>query len=313
MASIGFSPSYNIDSKDKEYVTDTISSFSHRFNLSKNSRYNRITLISARIPKSYYTAQSAHGNLSFVLVEDVLSTIITIPEGNYNVNSFSYVLTNLLNNQSPNGFTYSMSFPNSYIEPQTFKYTFSVTGNAFQPSFLFTSKSFRIIEFLGFKSEGTFPFVSNSLISQRSVKFQHTSYITLRTSMSESRDSVDTDSSILARINVSDVPDGGDIIYEIQDGRDAERVLSNTSSNLYDFQLYDDNNRLLELSHNWSCVILLSEANRTDEFLINDIQLRHVNSLQDEAILSAPSALETSTPFIDSKIALKAEKKQEKI
>lgn len=286
---LGFSPSFIIDSKDRIQKTDSISSFHHRFNITSNSRYNRVALVSLRLPKSYYTAQTTHNNLSFVLDENGDFSTITLPEGNYHANSFMIVLSNLLTTNSPNGWIYTMTYPDTATQAQTFKFTFTVTENAgVQPIFILDEHSFRIQRFMGLTTElKAYEFSGDSLTSDICFMFQHTSYITLRSSMADSKDTVDSDSSILARIDVDEnIPDMGTINYRAVNIEDSSRVFTNTSSNMYNFSLYDDTDRLLELTHDWSCVILIYEEDNSSQYIINDIKLRHIRSSQEDELNS---------------------------
>ena len=86
-------------------------------------RFNRITLVNLNIPVSFYVIQNGHN--TFYLTENSTSVLITIPQGNYNINSFITGLTSLLNLNSPNGLTYTLSFPNTYTQTSTGKITLS--------------------------------------------------------------------------------------------------------------------------------------------------------------------------------------------
>src|SRR5690554_6423581 len=113
--------------KNKKFVTinsnldnGTHSKFSYKIDM-KGAVYNKMCLLQAIIPKSYYMIDS--GNNTFVLDEGGQEATITIPVGNYSRESFMNKLTTLLNNASPNGFTYSMSVPNTLTDPETGLFT----------------------------------------------------------------------------------------------------------------------------------------------------------------------------------------------
>lgn len=100
--------------------------FSVSLDIPEWGEYNRITLLSANTPVSYYCVQD--GLNTFTLIEGLSEVVITIPEGNYNVNSFALQLEAKLTASSPNGYSYIVKYPNSFSEPDTGKFIFTTNG-----------------------------------------------------------------------------------------------------------------------------------------------------------------------------------------
>ncbi len=120
-------------------LTQHNNSFTYEVQIPDNEPFNRITLMQANIPVSYYTIESPLN--TFVLNEGGTLVTITFTEGNYNANSFSSILTTMLNAASPNLYTYSVSYPNSFTSVQTGKFTFTVNTIAKVIKFIFPQDS----------------------------------------------------------------------------------------------------------------------------------------------------------------------------
>src|SRR5947209_2636885 len=107
MSLIENSSIYYINSANRTSGND--SDFTYAINIPPDSKYNKVCLLQASIPKSYYLVRD---NEVFQLDEDVIAANITVPPGNYGRKSFATTLSNLLTNLSPHGWTYVVTFPN---------------------------------------------------------------------------------------------------------------------------------------------------------------------------------------------------------
>lgn len=303
-------PSFNIFSKDRD--SGTIENFIHNLQIDQNHGFNNVALVSARIPKSYYTAQSSHGNLTFGLHEDGLEQNITIPEGNYNSTNFAVVLKGLLDAASVlmgHTYVYTVTSPNSATEPQTFKYTYTVTGNAgVQPYFHMHNESFRISEFLGFLNETNNVFVGDSLTSFKPFRFEHTEFITIKSNISRNSGSSHEDASVLARIPVGNITAGDIIEYRLVNLEDSTRVMTNRNSNAFSFTLHDDQDRLINLNYyDWSCTIMLYEYNNDSELTINDLRIKYIKDPLQEALIGQIPGIESSALLAQEETGIKKE------
>lgn len=129
-------------------------------------KFDRVVLLGCNIPKSYYTINSL--NNTFTLIENGISSTITIDIGNYNYTSLATQLTTKLNAATQIAATYSITLLNS-----TGKYQFT-TSSALSTSFSFVNKTIRFI--LGFDNT-TYSFSSLTLTSVNILNLQKTSAI----------------------------------------------------------------------------------------------------------------------------------------
>lgn len=112
----------------------------------KNYSYDRVCVMTLRIPKSYYMIDEPYN--TFILRENLSDIIISIPKGNYSKDSLMYVVKNLMNANTLNGITYDITYPNVLLEADTGKYTFT-SNNAIISQFLFDEDN-RVHRCLGF-------------------------------------------------------------------------------------------------------------------------------------------------------------------
>ena len=74
-------------------LSGNASSFTYQMNIPKGVGFDRVVVLQAILPKSFYLVNSP--NNTFTLQENGVNVTITIPEGNYNVKSFQTILTYL--------------------------------------------------------------------------------------------------------------------------------------------------------------------------------------------------------------------------
>ena len=182
MISIGKKSIFYIDSQNAISNKNTTTSATHftvPVDMPPNNNYDRIVVLQACIPKSYYLIQEGYN--SFVLGEQDLTMIntastITIPPGNYSKNGFIIALTSALNTASRHHYIYSISYPAS-SETNTGKFTFKVSLNNLpldvskMPSFVFGLNSNITLQ-MGFSKGKTYNFSGSSLTSQNVIKLQ---------------------------------------------------------------------------------------------------------------------------------------------
>jgi hypothetical protein len=226
-----------VDSRQRLSGTD--GNFSYNFNLPADMVFNRVVLMRAEIPKSYYLVQASLN--TFTLTENGVSATVTVPIGDYLLTTFQAVLPPLLNAVSPNGWTYSMTYPNINTSANTGKYTWSVTGNGgLQPSFTFTANFF---EPFGFNPSSTNTFIGNSLTSANVVKLQVEDRIFIHSNIVEGRGI--QDQNVLADINAISSPDYSTIIYECYAPQYSSKRFKGNAGNTYNFSISDEAGTLL--------------------------------------------------------------------
>lgn len=119
---------------------------------------NRIAVLQAAIPISYYTIQN--GLNTFTLEENSTRVAITLKPGNYTQASFATYLTTQLNTTSPNGLTYTISYAKGNT-PQDGLYTYTVNSSTITVKFIFSSSN-TVNEQAGFNSGSTNTFTPGS-------------------------------------------------------------------------------------------------------------------------------------------------------
>ena len=283
MISIGKKSIFYIDSQNAISNKNTTTSATHftvPVDMPPNNNYDRIVVLQACIPKSYYLIQEGYN--SFVLGEQDLTMIntastITIPPGNYSKNGFIIALTSALNTASRHHYIYSISYPAS-SETNTGKFTFKVSLNNLpldvskMPSFVFGVNSNITLQ-MGFSKGKTYNFSGSSLTSQNVIKLQSKDTIFLKSS------SVSSSTGAVLQEIYSSVPDFSDIIFN-QNCLELNSKELTSKSNNFTFTLTDEDDTPLDLNGQ-NCVfsICCYEANNSLELMKADILLKNIEKL----------------------------------
>ena len=240
-------PTFLINSHDRMYGSD--SDFTVKLPINHSMSFDQCALISAMIPKSWYTVDS--NNNQFTLSEGTSSSVITIATANYDAFTFQDTLFDALNDNSPHNYGYSVSFDESAL-----KYTVVVSGNGgVQPSLTFSGCSPHSL--FGELRDTTASFSSDSWTSNHAVLFQNTKYVTIKCSIVEDHGKVGHDPDVLAHIPVENIPDGGMINYSINLLEAHSRILKG-SNNLVRFGLYDDCGGLMNMNNHFVKLIFMT-------------------------------------------------------
>jgi hypothetical protein len=211
-------------------------------------QYDRVVLLSATIPISFYLVQE--GLNTFVLREGLSDVTITIPVGNYNTNSFKTVLKNLLNSNSPNGYTYDITMNNSFTQVDDGKFNYTCNG-IIQPEFIFTTN---LIEQMGFNRNTTYQFSNGVLRSSGVVNFVPEQSIFIKSDLVNTYNNSDP---VLQTIYSSNEKPYSIINYQCNDYVANSKKLSNIALNYFNLVLMDENNNILKLNNrNWLCSLL---------------------------------------------------------
>ncbi|KYQ88908.1 hypothetical protein DLAC_11815 [Tieghemostelium lacteum] len=89
----------------------TNSKFQYSVTFYPQDKFDRVAVLQATIPKSFYTVRR---NLNtFTLTEGLDEVVITIPIGNYSRKSLQDTLQTILNESSPHNISYSIFWPTS--------------------------------------------------------------------------------------------------------------------------------------------------------------------------------------------------------
>lgn len=247
---------FYIDAEQR--ISGNPSSFSYTIQIPAYHDYDRVSLLQANIPTSFYIVANDHN--TFVLTEGAINTTITITAGNYSVKSFLTTVQTLLNTYSPNHWVYSITFPNAYTSVSTAKYTFNVTGNASQPAFTFSD---HLYEQFGCNANSTTSFSANKLISPNVVKFilKDTIYI-------HSDIVINSEKSILQDIYNNNTTGFSNIIFQCPDVLGYSKALNKNNSNVYHFDITDEHGHIIDFNGlNPSFTIILFRRDNLTEIL----------------------------------------------
>ncbi len=271
------STSFLIDTRYRD-LTTPINNFTYTIDLPSNHSYDSVALISAHITRSWYLCQDSRNNTDFVLDEGGNQVTIHVPEGDYNINSFIYVMTNLLNGNSPNNFVYSITYPNSAIHPQTQKFDFNVTGNSgVQPALIFNNYSKGLTIMFGFNNNSTNSFVADWLTSDRPVRMMYTRYVVIKSNCC-ANPGVAGDNTIMSTIAVGNTPQMNMISYVSNSLDESSKKLINGYHNTFTFSLLDEFGELLDTNEiNYQFTIMFYQYNYSSDYIINDLTIKYLD------------------------------------
>lgn len=279
-----------INSKNK--IQGSHSNFSYKINVGDagDGRYDRVAVLSASIPKSFYIVNS---DSTFQVQEsgEVSGTLrtITISAGNYTRTSMLNRLTTLLNTGQAPALTYSIQYSQGSLSiyPDTGKYTFMVTGNISQPSFIFSSSN-TLNECLGFESGSTDAFVAGSLTSVNVLNLSPEQTLFIRSNIAISPE------NILQEIYCSGTPSLTSVIYYSNDyiayGKPL-RFSNLATNNTYHFWLTNESGQEVSL-HGVNMEIVLMVWSESSKPRIETLMEELVGLLRNGA---TPVPLDPST------------------
>jgi len=260
---------YAINSTNRESGTD--SNFAYNINIPYNKKYDKVVILAANIPKSYYLIQE--GDNSFILREMDENIEIKIPPGNYNRRSFQIIIQSLLNNNSRNGWTYQISYPSSYDQPDDGKYKFEVSGNFnFQPSLIMTKDE--VYEQFGFDSESINVFNQNEIYSKNVVKFQLEDVLYIHSDICVNDGNDNNTNDVLQIVYASSSNNFSNILYTCYDTEANSKNLRSQDGNLYNFSITNENNHPMNLNGlNITFTLMIYKKDDSMKMLTNFTQL----------------------------------------
>lgn len=230
---------YYVYVNSRNRLAGTDSTFTYNIAFPQDYEFDRVTVLDALIPKSYYLIQAGYN--TFILEEKGVNTTITVPIGSYTLTSFKSNISNLLTAGSPNNWTYALTYP-AASAPDTGKWTYTVTGNGgSQPSLIFNATLF---EPFGFLMNSTNTFVGSTLISTAVIKLQAEDRILLHSNCVQNPGNDD----ILLSIDSSTSLNYASITYTNYSPEYNTKVLSSKHNNVYSFTLTDENGIVLDLN-----------------------------------------------------------------
>ena len=258
---------FYIDSGKRE--NGTSSDFTFRLDLAENDHFDMCTVMQVSIPFTYYLVNS--GFNTFQLKEtgnDVVT--VTVPIGNYNINSFSEIVGGLLTTASPTSSTYKITYPKSFTQTNTSFLTLSITAGAASDSQLIFNSDNTLNEQFGFDSGSTVTFDGVSLNSANTVN-----YLTNRSLLIHS-DIVGLSSStnVLQEIYSNNSQVNGNVVYQSTDSLAYAKPLALVGRNVISIYLSDVNGVKIDLNgQDMNITLLLFKRSKTFEIIEQFLKL----------------------------------------
>lgn len=238
------------------------SDFTYQLNIDNNIAWDRVVLIDASIPKSYYNVQD--GQNTFTLIDDNGTHTITITPSNYTRTSLCTVLSSLLTN---GGITYTITYQNIMEQGDNGKLIFTCSGNSTQPQFTFDNY---LYEQLGFEKNTTYTFSGNSLTSPNicNLSPEGTLFITSNIVQNKS-------DSILGNIITPIDSSYSYVVYYNSAILEKSKKYSGSGSNVYWFKLVNENGDKINLNGlNMVFTIMIYKSNNIDNLIKGYIKLK---------------------------------------
>jgi hypothetical protein len=240
--------------------------------------YDRITLVQAQIPVSFFTVSSDSNK--FTLTEGNVSTTISVQVGNYNIISWQKVIPALLSSNSPNGLTYTCTYVNQYTTPDLGLFTYTVNSSVIPVSFSFLPNNYVYAQF-GFYPSTTNSFSGGILKSSCAVNFQPETSLFIHCSVCDSESTAEY-SDVLHTIYSADIQPLSNIVFVNPDPVATSKKLKNKDKNIV-FSLTDENNLPINLSGgNLLVQVMIFKEDNTNQTIKNYIDMRNKLFIADE-------------------------------
>lgn len=244
----------------------------------ETENYDRITLVQAQIPVSFFTVSSDSNK--FILTEGKTSVTISVEVGNYNVISWQRVIPGLLSSNSPNGLTYACSYVNQYTTPDQGLFTYTVNSSVIPVSFSFIQNNYVYAQF-GFYPGTTNSFSGGVLKSTCCVNFQAETSLFIHCSVCDSESTAEY-SDVLHTIYSADIQPLSNIVFVNPDPMATSKKLKSRDRNIV-FSLTDENNIPLYLSGgNLLIQVMIFKEDNTNQLIKNYIDMRQKIFIEDE-------------------------------
>jgi hypothetical protein len=216
-------------------LNGTSSSFQFKIDLPNNNTYNRVLLLTAVIPKSYYLVSA--GNNTFQIQEATQLRLITIPIGNYTLNTFLVAIA-LAMCSGNLAYTYTVVYSSL-----TNKLTFTVSGySGYIPQLIFTTNLF---ECFGFSKNSTNTFVQATLCTLTStamINLNPYEVLYIRSDMT-----ANSFGTILDIVPMCITPNYSFVSYQNTTEHTMRELVGNRNT-IFTFTITDNLNRIVDLN-----------------------------------------------------------------
>ena len=299
MNHVGSKSIFYIDSQNRLNEADTSSNFTVRVDMPPMNKYNRICVLQASIPKSYYLISDGRNTMTLnepgtvglvggsitsdfgsVSSNGGSSKIITFKNGNYSKSSFMNAVYDLfrkassLNVNASHRYTYNISYPLGVFSTNG-KFTINVPNLiTAPPQLIFTAPTILCRPF-GFTMGSTNTFSSlGSITSSNVINLQAKDTIFIKSGVVSS-----SNLSVLQEIYSTAIPDFSFITFN-QNNIEMNSKELMTNSNNFTFTITDEDNNILDLNgQNIVFSICCYEQNDAMELLKQDILINNLHKL----------------------------------
>ena len=293
MNHIGNHSTFFIDSQNR--TSGTSGNFSINLMMPPNNTYNRIVLMQASIPKSFYlvsspyntftlyepgtsSSGSASGTFGSVSTSGAYKTI-TLAPGNYSKTTMIVCLQTMLtlasslNTTSTNRYTYTVSFP-LQNNPNTGKFTYTVSSLiTAQPQIIFPFTSTLYLP-MGFNRTSTNYFVGGSLPSANVIRLQAKDTLFIKSNIVAR-----ANKSVLQEIYTTANPDFSSINFNQNNIELNSKELIYKDNN-FTFSITDEDDNVLDLNgQDVVFSVCCYEQNNAMELLKQDIIIKNISKL----------------------------------
>lgn len=244
-----------------------------------DQRYDRVSLVSASIPKTYYNIQAPYN--TFIFQEGIQTLTITVPVGNYSFTSFASVIQSLLISNSFNSIAY-ICIPNLTLGKLQISSSNTIGNNPNLPNDIITTLTFPLSSNL-YKNFGVNYISSNSFNSATPFISLNVCIFTINTiminsSIVKSVASTNTASNILSMIGVNSSLPFSSITYEnyspLYNSRECQ--VSTSAS----FVITDRDGTELDLNGiPCNLTIMIYKYDNTNEVIRKDLAFRHAEKI----------------------------------
>ena len=242
-------------------LTGTPSSFTYMMQCPTHFQCDRLTLIGASLPTSFYVV--ATGDNTFILTEKGTSVTITVPPGNYSIAAWCALIPPLMNAASPNMWTYAMTY--NLPLTQNFNgllYTTVVSDGVHNPSLTFAAPpNYIALQFgqnLGTILGGpnTVQFTNFQLTSINVCDFVAESTLLIHCSLVNNYSD-----DVIAAIYPGPTAPNSVITFQQTEGFELGLQILTTNAFMLQFSLTDEYNQLINLNGvNWNCTLLMYKS-----------------------------------------------------
>lgn len=250
-------------------TSGTSSNFQVKIDLPVDNKYNRVIMLSAIIPKSYYVIRSGYN--TFILREGANYFTITIPVGNYSIAELIITLNTLLNAVSGIGQEYVVTY-----SKLTGKLTFTIIAEAVYTYLNFTTHLF---DTLGFEKDSSNLFVGSTLTAPNMVNMNPYECLYIRTDMCSN-----SFGTILDIVPMCMSPNYSFVYYQNTTDHTQRELVSNHNTT-FTFTITDNLNRIVDL--NGKDVTLTLCMHRDTREITDDVLRESILIKNQEALLAS--------------------------